>query len=194
MEVGSPYKIALFSYWLFCLIVGTAFNFLFTYKYIRHLPEWTQINITPDPLEDDLPSPEETEVHHLWRSNDNNHEILQQPFTNPAVLQANEAGSLVRVRRGTNAYIPSSPYLRTRHVYAIGFEVPMNDNELRQERAELLDWVAKNKARSRHRTLSIPHFFKVNPGTSYGSIASEEESEEQHRRSQTLGGYLHFQV
>ena len=39
---------------------------------------------------------------------------------------------------------------------ARGFDPSMNDAELREERAALLDWVAKNAPRKRNRTMSIP--------------------------------------
>jgi len=196
MAVGSPYKVAIFSYWLTFLVVGTILNLIFTYKYIRKLPEWTQIYITPDDLEVEPPNPNETEVSLLWLGADENHECLRQPFTSPAVLQANEAGSLVRLRRGTTPLTSASPFLRTRHVFAVGFETVMTDDELRSERAKLLDWVAKNKARQRNKTLSIPqNFFKVEStegllGSNYGSITLNQN----HQRSNTLGGNLHLPV
>jgi hypothetical protein len=198
MGAGSPYKIILFSYWFACLIVGTSLNFVFTCKYIRRLPEWTKVNATPDPLEEEPPNPDDTEVHHLWWSKDSNYERLKQPFTSPAILQANEAGALVRLRRGTEGYRDHGPYIRTRQVTAYGFDLVMTDDELRQERAELLDWVAKNKARPRHRTLSIPPFFKLEPsgrGPDYGSINQGiNVRSESHRRTQTLGAHVHFHV
>jgi hypothetical protein len=198
MGAGSPYKIILFNYWCTCLIVGTSLNLVFTYKYIRRLPEWTKVNVTPDPLEEEPPNPDDTEVHHLWWSKDSNCERLKQPFTSPAILQANEAGALVRLRRGTEGYRDHGPYIRTRQVTAYGFDLVMTDDELRQERAELLDWVAKNKARPRHRTLSIPPFFKLEPsgrGPDYGSINQGiNVRSESHRRTQTLGAHVHFHV
>jgi hypothetical protein len=197
MPVGSPYKVILWNYWFACLLVGTTLNLVFTCKYVRRLPEWTKVNATPDPLEEEPPEPQETEVHSLWWSQDNNHEYLKQSFVNPALLQANEAGALIRVRRGTEAYKEHGKYIRTRHVTAYGFDLVMSDDELRQERAELLDWVAKNKARPRHRTLSIPHYFKLVSarGQSYGSIAETAASvRDSHRRTQTLGATLHLPV
>ena len=101
----------------------------------------------------------------------------------------------MRVRRGTEAYREHGKYIRTRHVTAYGFDLVMTDDELRQERAELLDWVAKNKARPRHKTLSIPHYFKLVParGQNYGSI-EEASPSDSHRRTQTLGANLHLPV
>ncbi|KAL3921467.1 MAG: hypothetical protein SGILL_002735, partial [Bacillariaceae sp.] len=93
---GSSYKIVLWNYWFACLLVGTVLNLVFTCKYVRRLPEWTKVNQTPDPLEEEPPEPEHTEVHSLWWSQDTNHECLKQSFVNPALLQANEAGALIR--------------------------------------------------------------------------------------------------
>jgi hypothetical protein len=198
LAAGNPYKIILCSYWLACLVIGTVLNLVFTRKYVRRLPEWTKVHEAPDPLEEAPPEPDHTEVHSLWWSKDNNYERLKQPFTSPAVLQANEAGALVRLRRGTEGYRDHGPYIRTRHVTAYGFDVVMTDDELRQERAELLDWVAKNKARPRHRTLSIPPFFKLQQptrGHDYGSITSFAESDkDSHRRTQTLEANLRLPV
>jgi hypothetical protein len=169
---GSPFRIILYSYWLTCLVVGTVLNFIFTYKYVTRLPKWTKLSEALFLDEDDEipPSPSHTLMHEMMSVGSGYasergggggipREIFQQNFTSPAVLQANEAGMLVRVRRGTADYEAYGPYIRTRNVLSLGFDPTLTSAELRQERAELLDWVAKQAPRTRHRTLSIPHFF-----------------------------------
>jgi hypothetical protein len=79
-------------------------------------------------------------------------ETLVQPFVSPAILQANETGTLVLTRDATGAV----RYVRTRKVTALGFEPIMDDIEIDLEREFLLDWVASNAPRVRHRTLSVP--------------------------------------
>jgi hypothetical protein len=145
---GSPFKVALYCYWVFFLVVGTILNIIFTIKYIRRLPAWTKLDTTG---EDEPPAPEDTFVHDCGA-----HEMLEQPFVSPAVLQANEAGALMRVRRGTEDYRIHGPWRRTRKVAALGFDPTMDDEELSRERAKLLDWVAKNAPRTRNRTMSNP--------------------------------------
>lgn len=115
-------------------------------------------------------------------------DILDQPFVSPAVLQANEAGALIRVRRGTEDFERFGPYRRTRQVKALGFDPTMNDAELRQERAALLDWVARNAPRTRNRTLSIPMMMKLKDknGLDLYGITEGGENERKHSRSQTM--------
>ena len=149
---SSPFKVVLYGYWVFFLIAGTVLNIIFTIQYIRRLPEWTGLDTLG---EVEPPAPEDTFVHEML-GDTRTHELLEQPFVSPAVLQANEAGTLVRVRRGTAQYLISGPFRRTRRISALGFDPTMDDDELRRERAELLDWVAKNAPRSRHRTMSNP--------------------------------------
>lgn len=195
--MGSPFHIALFSYWFVCLICGTTLNLYFTYKYICCLPTWTKIDETV--LEEEIaPSPMETFTYEMMEEEAGAHEVLNQSFTSPAVLQANEAGTLVRVRRGTQDYNTFGPYVRTRNVTSVGFDPMLTDSELRQERAELLDWVAKNAPRTRNRTLSIPQTFKLGESSqvdAYGTFPSRERNEAQannegsHRRSFTWGSW-----
>jgi hypothetical protein len=96
---GGPFKVvALFSYWVFFLVLGTVvLNLSFTFLYIQRLPEWTKIDIAG---EDEPPAPEDTFVREMLDTM-GAHELLDQPFMNAAVLQANEAGTNRRVRRGT---------------------------------------------------------------------------------------------
>jgi hypothetical protein len=198
MPVGSPFKVTLFTYWFTCLVVGTILNFIFTYKYVTRLPKWTKMDAVFSEDEERPPSPSHTIVHGMLEE-DGARECLNQNFTSPAVLQANEAGALVRVRRGTEDYENYGPYIRTRQVTALGFDLTMTGEELRRERAELLDWVAKNAPRTRNRTLSIPHMTKLRGGNGddiYGTFHSGETGESQeeepgrHQRSNTWGGWF----
>jgi hypothetical protein len=216
IPVGSPFKVTLFTYWLSCLIFGTILNFIITYKYVVRLPKWTKIDVAfllSD--EERPPSPSHTIVHEMLNEGRNGngagaaHECLNQTFTSPAVLQANEAGALVRVRRGTEDYENYGPYVRTRQVTALGFDLTLTEEELRSERAELLDWVAKKAPRTRNRTLSaIPQAFKLRDDSGgdgsddvYGTFfagettTSREDSKEEdpqqgrHQRSNTWGAW-----
>jgi hypothetical protein len=149
---GSPFKVALYGYWVLWLVLGTTLNCVITYMYVKKLPEWTKIDTMG---EDEPPAPENTMVNEMLGGT-GAHAVIFQRFVSPAVLQANDAGSLIRVRRGTEDYRLYGPYMRTRKVTALGFDPTMDDDELRREHAELLDWVAKNAPRTRNRTMSNP--------------------------------------
>ena len=222
IPVKSPFKVTLFTYWLSCLIIGTILNFIFTYKYIVRLPKWTtNVDIVFWETEGQPPSsPCHTIVHEMLTKENGGaavHECcFNQTFTNPAVLQANEAGALVRVRRGTEDYANYGPYARTRHVASHGFDLTLTEAEFRRERAELLDWVAKNAPRTRNRTMSIPQCFKLGSSgcedattsssssstrSAYGTFPTQDQQppaetkEEdpqgvQHKRSSTWGGWV----
>jgi hypothetical protein len=200
MPVGSPFKVSLFTYWFSCLVIGTILNFIFTYKYVVRLPKWTTVDIAFRGDEEPPPSPDHTIVHGMLNEGNGAHECLNQTFTSPAVLQANEAGALVRVRRGTEDYDNYGPYVRTRHVTALGFDLTLTEEELRRERAELLDWVAKNAPRTRNRTMSIPQMFKLRAegdAGAYGTFhtdgqeeTKEEDPEGRHQRSKTWGAWV----
>jgi hypothetical protein len=91
-------------------------------------------------------------------------DALLQPFVSPAILQANETGSLVFTRDSHGVI----KYARTRKVTALGFEPIMDSIEVDLEREFLLDWVSRNAPRRRHHTLSVPGAdFKY--GASFGS-------------------------
>ena len=176
----SPFKVALISYWLIWLIVGTSLNLIFTYKFLKRLPKWTKIDTLG---ETEPPEPDETIISEMHA-----HDILDQPFVSPAVLQANEAGALIRVRRGTDSFQRFGPYRRTRQVRALGFDPTMDEAELREERAALLDWVAKNAPRTRNRTLSIPMMMKLKHTDGHGIYGSTEDfgGGRGHTRAQTM--------
>jgi len=48
------------------------------------------------------------------------------------------------------------PFVRTRRVPSMGFDLVMTENELRHERSILLDWVACNAPKRRKKTVSVP--------------------------------------
>ena len=96
MTPGSPFKVALFCYWMLFLVIGTVVCFVFSIKFFRRLPQWTQIQVEgPDK---EPPAPNETHISDVvsigerWR---------HQNYVSPAILQANETGGIVRRRRGT---------------------------------------------------------------------------------------------
>lgn len=192
IPIGAPFKLLLFNYWFICLLFGTIANFIFTAKYIRRLPKWTKIDIS-DEYQDPL-SPSQTVVREAMYESDAHESILSQNFVSPAVLQANETGQLVRLRRGTDDWTKHGPYVRTRRVLAYGFDLTMTDAELRQERAELLHWVAVNAPRTRNRTLShngalvslLPSFAEEAPLDAYGAVEeSGHPTNEQQRHSRS---------
>lgn len=182
---GSWYCNVVYCYWCFMLFAGTTVNFVFTYKFLRRLPEWTRVDITGEELP---PAPYETMTHDMLDHRGAHETFMSQPFVSPAVLQANEAGALVRVRRGTEDYRIHGPFVRTRKVTARGFDPSMNDSELREERAALLDWVAKNAPRKRNRTMSVPDVMhlrdKAGRGV-YGSVSNDDEDDDDNNGGDT---------
>ncbi len=215
----SLFHIILYSYWLTCLVAGTGLNWIFTYKYLTLLPRWTKLEeicfVSEEEnndnfLDNDKDTSPNPSMLQEWRSSMDDsishrervgipHEIFRQSFTSPAVLHANEVGALMRVRRGTEDYEQYGPYVRTRNVSSLGFDLTLSNNELRQERAELLRWVAKNAPRTRKRTLSIPPMFQWRGGIGGASASSSAVSGEaygtfpkeegRHQRSQTWGAW-----
>lgn len=79
-------------------------------------------------------------------------DAVVQDFVSPAILQANETGTLVLTRDSQGR----QRFVRTRQVTALGFEPIMNVIEMEREREILLDWVGQNAPRRRNRTLSVP--------------------------------------
>jgi hypothetical protein len=183
MPASSPFRRFVYIYWITCLLVGSVVNLIFTYKALVRLPKWTNISIAG---EDEPPKPSNTIMFEMLQDA---REVIDQPFVSPAVLQANETGSLIRVRRGTEDYRRHGPYVRTRHVASFGFDPTLSSAELRDERARLLDWVARQAPRTRKRTLSIPVFLKLEDSQGkgiYGSFDGGEPPDQGHRRSQTM--------
>lgn len=191
---GGWFLTSVYIYWCFCLFTGTIVCFIFTYKFLRRLPQWTKLDVAD---EEAPPEPYETMTHEMLDDRGAREAMFHQTFVNPAVLEANEAGALVRVRRGTEDYRRYGPYIRTRKVTARGFDPSMNDAELREERAALLDWVAKNAPRKRNRTMSIPGVMHLRDksgrdvyGTFLGGLASDDsyDSSEAGERSRAPPG------
>ncbi|CAB9507167.1 expressed unknown protein [Seminavis robusta] len=183
MPPGSPFKKLLFGYWCFFLVVGTVLNIVFTIKYIVRIPEWTKPDLTG---EEEPPAPVDTIVHEMLDET-GAHETMRQPFVSPAVLEAAEAGVLVRVKRGTEDYRRHGPFRRTRNVTSLGFDLMLSELELREERARLLDWVAKNAPRKRNRTMSVPWVSRE----VYGTFSNPSEGERLvrgHTRANTTTG------
>eukprot|EP00550_Attheya_septentrionalis_P002507 CAMPEP_0198283698 /NCGR_PEP_ID=MMETSP1449-20131203/3266_1 /TAXON_ID=420275 /ORGANISM="Attheya septentrionalis, Strain CCMP2084" /LENGTH=783 /DNA_ID=CAMNT_0043980431 /DNA_START=152 /DNA_END=2503 /DNA_ORIENTATION=- len=173
---GSPFKIALDSYWVVLLLGGTALNIIFTVKYFAYLPKWTKVDVTD---EEEPPMPSETIVQSALYVE----ETISQSFVSPALLQANETGRLVRVRRGSEDYRGS--FVRTRRISSVGFDPVMDPKELNREREALLEWVSTNPPRRRQRTVSVPH---VNiPYGSMDTVCEGTPSKEdpKHKRSAT---------
>ena len=156
---GSSLKIAIYSYWVIVLVGGTIATLIITTKFFSRLPSWTQVDITD---EDEPPAPNETVMSEVILIGEN----VRQNYVSPAVLQANETGQLIR-HRGADGRMR---YVRTRRVTALGFEPIMNQIELQEERDALLEWAAKNPARARKRTLSVPGIdFSYRLGADFGT-------------------------
>lgn len=182
----STFKIVLDIYWFTILVGGTLATIIITFKFFYMLPSWTSVDVA-DEIEP--PAPHETLMAEVITSGD----TLRHNFVSPAVLQANEAGALVRLpgrEAGRNKYV------RTRRVTALGFEPIMNLIELNNERDALLDWVAKNPPRQRKRTLSVPgitynlgNFGQNNTGVYSGNVPRTMGSAQRRARAQTSDGY-----
>lgn len=181
----------LFGYWCLFLVSGTILNIVFTIKYVLKIPEWTTPDLTG---EEEPPAHSKTVLDEIMIET-GAHEIIRQPFVSPAVLEANETGVLVRVRRGTEDYRVHGPFVRTRNVSSIGFDPILSQLELREERARLLDWVAKNNPRARNRTMSVPGVMHLRRGDGrdvYGTFSDLSQAETllhgHHTRSKTTIG------
>lgn len=144
---GSPFKICLYTYWVIVLVGGTIVTLWIGTKFLSMLPEWTHID-TEGEIEPPAPSDTAMNSSNLITTG----ETLVQPFVSPAILQANETGALVLSRNLQGEQV----YRRTRKVTALGFEPIMSELQMDIERDLLLDWVARNPPRRRHRTLSVP--------------------------------------
>lgn len=149
LPAQSPFKVALYTYWVTVLVSGTIATIFITAKFFYHLPGWTQIDVAD---EEEPPAPNETALtlQHAVTTGD----TLSQPFVSPAVLQANETGALVMLpNRGADG---RRRYRRTRRLTALGFEPIMNVIEMDHELEVLLEYVAKHPPRRRTQTLSVP--------------------------------------
>lgn len=144
---NGSFRRILYAYWLTVLISGTIITIVITTKFLMHLPRWTHIDLDG---EIEPPAPYETSMTltNMVSAGD----TLFQPYISPAILQANETGTLILTRDSDGL----QRYVRTRKVTAIGFEPIMNIIQMETERDLLLDWVGMNPPRIRHRTLSVP--------------------------------------
>jgi hypothetical protein len=176
MPPGSLFRKVLFGYWCFFLIFGTILNIVFSFKYVTRIAEWTKPDLTG---EDEPPAPSDTIIHEMLQET-GGHDTIRHQFVSPAVLEANEAGVLVRVKRGTVGYRLHGPYARTRKVTSLGFDLILSELELSEERAALLDWVAKTAPRKRNRTMSVPsvqHMRRKDGQGVYGTFSQSELSQ-----------------
>lgn len=146
---GSPFKLALDVYWILVLIGGTSVTLWITAKFFYYLPSWINIE-THDETEPPAPFETTMTLQNVIATG----ESLVQPFISPAVLQANETGALVLVRRSDDG--GRQRFVRTRKLAALGFEPIMSWSEMEMERDLLLDWILKHPPRHRNRTLSVP--------------------------------------
>ena len=136
VPLGSPWKTALDTYWLVVLISGSVATLWITFKFIFNLPTWTNISVEG---EEEPPAPYETSIS--LQNVIATGESLVQPFVSPAVLQANETGALVLVRRTRGD--TRQRFVRTRQLASLGFEPTMSLREMEGEREILLEWVGK---------------------------------------------------
>lgn len=188
IPVGNQFKIALFVYWVACLIVGTIVNLIFTVKYVYRLPEWTMGVVCKSGVANDSPSVASSALELL--TDCDLHESIGDNLINPAVLHANEIGSLVRLRRGSADFRTYGPYMRTRNSMSIGFDLTRSANELQQERAELLHHIARKLPRGQRRTFSLPDA-ALSGANQYGTFddssmgTSNDPESKTHKRTNT---------
>lgn len=189
LQSNEIFMRALNIYWIIALSCGSLITVVITTKFFYMLPSWTKVDVENEP---EPPAPSETIMSEVILAG----QTLRQNFVSPAVLQANEAGVLVRVpgHRGARAR-----YARTRNVTALGFEPIMDLIELNTERDKLLEYVAKNPPRQRTRTLSVPGItagianFGVNNRGVYGSgMPPPTNSADRRARAQTIDGNHRF--
>lgn len=146
LQSNTTFMNVLNIYWILVLGGSSLATIVITSRFFYMLPSWTKVDVEN---EIEPPAPSETIMSEVILAG----QTLRQDLVSAAVLQANEAGVLVRVpgRQGGRAR-----YARTRKVTALGFEPIMDLIELNEERDKLLEWVAKNPPRQRKRTLSVP--------------------------------------
>lgn len=144
---GCLYLTIIWFYWFVMLLFGTILTFTLTTMFFYHLSSWVIVDVED---EDEPPQPSETMMREIIGTGGY---AMNVEFMSTAVLQANEAGALVRVAGRADG---RNPFIRTRRVRALGFDPTLNWSELEQERDKLLDWVVKNPPRRRVRTMSVP--------------------------------------
>jgi len=167
-----------YCYWLMFLIPGSIVTITITARFMYNLPAWTLPNLE---AEIEPPAPNATIVSDVLMTGD----AIRQPFVSPTVLQANETGVLMRVRRDNAGFATKGRYIRTLMVSSLGFEPKLDPSTVESEREELLNWVAKHPPRPRHNRISS------NPAKLYGTFLGRQNrafdnDEAAHRRSITL--------
>jgi hypothetical protein len=172
----APLRMILCSYWMIVLVTGTITTLLVTAMYLHCLPKWTR----PTEILEEEPLPllnPETVLSDVMCSVD----AAMESLVSPAVLQANEAGVLVRVRRDTEDN--GCAYVRTCQMTSIGFEPTLSPSEVMYEREELLKWVASHAPQPRHsRMMSNPDGFLKAEQVIYGTFGKRERPGTNHKR------------
>ena len=169
----------LYTYWIAALLIGTCVTLYVSSRFLICLPKWTHLD-----LEGEIEPPAPYETAMALTNMVSTGDAVVQPFVSPAILQANETGTLVLTRDAAG----KQKYLRTRKVTASGFEPIMGFIEMERERELLLDWVGKHAPRRRHRTLSVPGIdFRYGAGFGTGNIGvygvEQRSSSFSHRNS-----------
>lgn len=178
----SPFKIAIYVYWLFFLALGTVLTLTISTMFIYSLPKWTHID-TEGEIEPPAPYETSMTLSNMILSGD----TMIQPFVSPAVLQANETGALVLTRTQDGR----QRYVRTRKVTALGFEPMMDFITMEREREILLDYVGKHPPRRRNRTLSVPGIdfsYGANLGTDNSGVYGMRPPSPSYGRGRGGGG------
>lgn len=168
LTTSSPFRTALFSYWLSVLVTGTVLTVSILVGFLCSLPKWTHLDV-----QDEIEPPEPYETSMSLTNMISAGETLIQPFVSPAILQANETGILYLSYDDQG----SLRYKRTRRFPSLGFEHKMNPTEFDREREYLQAWARKNPPRRRSRSLSVPgiDFTYANLGAAPGVYAIEDE-------------------
>lgn len=165
----------LYFYWVLALVTGTITTLVVTAMYLHRLPRWTRP--TGILVEEPLPLKPETILGDVMYSVD----AAMESLVSPAVLQANEAGVLVRVRRDSEDN--GCAYVRTCQMTSIGFEPTLSPSEVMQEREELLKWVASHAPQPRHsRMMSNPDGFLKAEQVVYGTFGKRDRPDTNHKR------------
>lgn len=161
-------RMVLFSYWIFVLITGTLTTLIVTAMYVHCLPKWTRPRFVLE--EEPPPATHETVLNDVLCTVD----AVMESLVSPAILQANETGVLVRVRRDSEDN--GSAYVRTCQMTSIGFEPTLSPSEVMYEREELLKWVASHAPQPRHsRMMSNPDGFLKAEQVFYGTFGDRKK-------------------
>jgi hypothetical protein len=131
------------------LVGGTILTVWTTIQFFWNLPVWTNIDIGD---EEEPPAPYETTM--TLQNVIATGESLVQPFVSPAVLQANETGALVMVRRHRNK---GQKFVWTRKVAALGYEPIMSWGEMERERDLLIQFFSTRRTEIRTFVSSQPN-------------------------------------